>query len=714
MTVKVLTSLDSEAMKRFLRNFVVQNIPSNVLSDPDKSSVGNALLSISAFPISEILVSHLNFQIQESNLETARQRFIVEMLARNNAYNVHNADAAEVILSFTGTSQFSIPKGFKVSSSSGGNTPLIFSTTENGISSFNGTNWVLNLNAINAEFKTENGTTTGVEDFEITLQSTPVVIDNDFLTSGVIVNGLTYTGLSNRINAGPTSRTYTYFHNKDNNLILRFGDNKFGAAVPDNAPWAITYKVGGGLIGNVTPGSITTLEDTTAGLTSVTNNQAATGGNDQENLDEIRVNAVANILVREAALTATDYERIAVEVNGIGKARAIKDIGSTQPPLINLYLTSEGTSFGTPDVAKLAEVEDYFFDKSVLGTTMKAYPATQQQCKVVVDIALESGTNQNEAQNAVENNILNLLYYPTTNFGTTLLVSDINDAANINGVQGPNILECRIIPEIVPASTNEGNPTNPSGVFVRTNSEVALNLIQATGATTFTVTKKIPKMASILAIDSVKDTTNDYTELIGTSTSINVKSIDGFNRVNNTNLGLLTNQYQNYLLVDSNENVFVINSSNATSFTLANNALNHGVGNFDVSAGAYKIVRNFRNKTIEKSGNTRNIIYNTENQFFIDNGLEGDLTLIMAKNDAFFIEIPNGSGSTGTFFESLDKDYAFTLVAGITPLRATPPADTFTFITSEFAGDVIYKRDSDLLTLTSDNVLVKSHYRKEK
>lgn len=715
MVITELLGLDLQGLKNSLRNYIVENISSSVMTDPADSAAGNALLDLIAYPVATAIY-HIDWQINESNLETCTLRSSAERLARNNGYTADSADAAEVDVLFEGTSQFTIPRGFKVNASSSTNEPLVFSTTEAGTAAYDAGSgsWKLTLNCINAEYKTESGITQGVEDFEITLTHEGVIIDSEFLNGGVVVNGLTYIGIANRLEAGPNDRRFIYYHNKDGQLVIRFGDNEFGLRVPDGVVWTVNYKVGGGLSGNVAVGAINALQDSAAGLSSCYNLLPSTGGADEETITQIKVNAINNIKTRQAALTQDDYEDIALEVNGIAKAHAEKDIQNSTPPVINLYLASEGSSFGVPTSSKRSEVLEYFDDKQCLGTTLNVLPATSQNCKVKVEVSLQSGTNQAVAEATIRENILALLDYPNTDFNTTLLHADIQSAANVSGTEGANIKKCYIISQIVEDSDNVTDATW-GDVFIRTNSEKALNVITATGNTTFTVTKKLPHQASVLAVDSVKDTTQNWIQLEGESSSIQTKAIDGVNTLTDNTISVNTNEYQNYLLVDSNQNIFTIVSNTPQTFTLSDNALNQGAGDYDVVSGDYKIVRSFVNRNIEKAGSTRTITYNTENQFFIDNISEGDLTVIMARDDVFYIDVPNGSGSVGTLFESTDADYSFLFTAGSIPFRSIPPADNWTMITSEYNSDITFKRDSDILTFDEESdIEVTSFFRSER
>ncbi len=84
---------------------------------------------------------------------------------------------------------------------------------------------------------------------------------------------------------------------------------------PNNTTLTITYRVGGGINSNVPSGDLTTLPTTVtpavdAGsiLTSVTNNQPARGGKDEEDTIEIKEKAKAFFSTQNRCVTKEDYE----------------------------------------------------------------------------------------------------------------------------------------------------------------------------------------------------------------------------------------------------------------------------------------------------------------------------------------------------------------------------------------------------------------------
>src|SRR5439155_17279775 len=80
-----------------------------------------------------------------------------------------------------------------------------------------------------------------------------------------------------------------YDYDGDRGDTIRFGDGTFGEIPTDGAVFDVTYRVGGGAIGNVAADSITQASTNAQKEDiAVTNPLAATGGDDAEPLDRVR------------------------------------------------------------------------------------------------------------------------------------------------------------------------------------------------------------------------------------------------------------------------------------------------------------------------------------------------------------------------------------------------------------------------------------------
>jgi predicted phage baseplate assembly protein len=140
----------------------------------------------------------------------------------------------------------------------------------------------------------------------------------------VTANGVAWTEAPSLYQQAPSARVFSTLNQPNGNTDILFGDGVEGSTLPtgQNNVQA-NYRVGVGLSGNVTAGSITTLVDRPLGVSGVNNPQAATGGQDAQSVEDIRANAPLSVLTLGRAVSITDYQNFAQAFAGIAKAYAI-------------------------------------------------------------------------------------------------------------------------------------------------------------------------------------------------------------------------------------------------------------------------------------------------------------------------------------------------------------------------------------------------------
>jgi hypothetical protein len=123
---------------------------------------------------------------------------------------------------------------------------------------------------------------------------------------------------------GGSAQVYATLNQPGGNTDILFGDGVEGATLPTGLNnIQASYRIGSGLSGNVSAGSITTLIDRPLGVSGVNNPSAATGGQDPQSVNDIRTNAPLSVLTLGRAVSITDYQNFAQSFAGIAKAYAI-------------------------------------------------------------------------------------------------------------------------------------------------------------------------------------------------------------------------------------------------------------------------------------------------------------------------------------------------------------------------------------------------------
>lgn len=112
---------------------------------------------------------------------------------------------------------------------------------------------------------------------------------------------------------------------------VRAGDGERGqvpvanAENPDTNVIAVEYRFGGGSRGNVAAGAISELLSSLNGIDSgkTTNVFAASGGTDEERLDDAKVRARQTLRARERAVGVDDFELLAKQAGNVRRAKAL-------------------------------------------------------------------------------------------------------------------------------------------------------------------------------------------------------------------------------------------------------------------------------------------------------------------------------------------------------------------------------------------------------
>lgn len=175
--------------------------------------------------------------------------------------------------------------------------------------------------------------------------------------------------------SGPRSRHYTLDYATG---VIAFGDGRRGIVPPEakNSIVAASYRIGGGSLGNVNTGTLTSLGRALAYIESVTNPLPASGGADRETVEEAKSRAPYTIKSRDRAVTAEDYEMLALRASTtLARARCVPD--RTNRGHVTLALVPTGelriedlTRRLVPSNEVLRYVKRYLDDRKLVGTVL--------------------------------------------------------------------------------------------------------------------------------------------------------------------------------------------------------------------------------------------------------------------------------------------------------------------------------------------------------
>lgn len=226
----------------------------------------------------------------------------------------------------------------------------------------------------------------------------------------VKVDNETYSSFDSLYLMSSTDKGYVYRRIDDKNLKLYFGNGLIGYQPNAGATVDVIIRQTDGLDGNVIAGSInssdklyTTENDTTKILDfTVTNVLPSTGGTDEENIEDVRKNAINSLQSLNRLVSKTDYEnlntiipntpilentypllkRSDIKINEILLFFILK-FGDTVFPTRNVYNTFDyNTTFVSKQTTLSIDDEDYYtlFDMNIPSTnySLKENPITDE------------------------------------------------------------------------------------------------------------------------------------------------------------------------------------------------------------------------------------------------------------------------------------------------------------------------------------------------
>ena len=150
-------------------------------------------------------------------------------------------------------------------------------------------------------------------------------LETDAVSGDVRAVWVRWHGAEHLLDSGPADRRYTCERATG---LLRFGDGVHGAIPPAGGLVVATYDSGGGVAGNVAPGTVRELRGGVAYLQSVSNPVAAEGGSEVETLDRVGERGPQRLRHRDRAVAAEDFEWLAREASSaVQQARCLPLMG---------------------------------------------------------------------------------------------------------------------------------------------------------------------------------------------------------------------------------------------------------------------------------------------------------------------------------------------------------------------------------------------------
>lgn len=202
-----------------------------------------------------------------------------------------------------------------------------------------------------------------------------------------------------------------------------FGDGRYGQIPPVDSRIIASYRVGGGIAGNVGAGQITVITNAPQLQllgAKVVNRVAASGGAERETEEHAVKFAPTVFKSMQRAVTAEDYVNLVKLYPGVSKARAEK----TNWNLIKLYIAPTGRGEEPSDILK-QKLKEYFEDKRMLTTLIEIEKPNYQHIKIVADVEVFPHFSKEEVEGEAEAEIFDLFDFEKVDFKQTVFLSKI-------------------------------------------------------------------------------------------------------------------------------------------------------------------------------------------------------------------------------------------------------------------------------------------------
>ena len=479
------TSRDYFSLREDLIRRIKTRLPA--WSGDNPADFGLALVEAFAY-MGDVVNYYVDRVANESYLPTATQRQSILNIAKTYGYSPAGYRPASLTLQFTnsGASPQTLPAGTQVSASvvSGDAVfELIFTTEQSvtvpaAVGEVVGSATVTGFQYEQIADRLENAAV-GVNDIAGELlaissglpEQTYQLLENQVVQNSVEVwvqDGEVFEQwqeVPHIIDFGPNDPVFSITTDANEFQFVVFGDGVSGTIPPANAVIKTRYKFGGGAAGNISTNLVTEIvyipglgpSETAllADAVEVTNTTVGIGGSSPEDNDSIRKNAPLALTALNRAITLKDYAALALQVQGVGKAKAVADIWTS----VNLYVAPQrnvdsidqfpGYSSNPNDTGVLlaewtsleTAVSQFLTDKTQIGVSVTVVPPTYTP--VVVDIFYTKQPQYTEQtiETAIVQQLFDRYSYVNSSFGAIIHPEEIE--ATIRQV--PGVVNAKVI-----------------------------------------------------------------------------------------------------------------------------------------------------------------------------------------------------------------------------------------------------------------------------
>lgn len=444
---RVFTNRDYGSFRTFLLNHL-QSKYSTVFNDLRESHF--AVMAVEMVcKLADEMMFYLDHQYNEALIDTVGERRNIRSIVKLIDYRMRNRTAAIVTLSCI-CDEYS-PNTLTILEDT------VIQTGVEGISfrvlkeySFNGDR-VFTIEAIEGDVREDLFTATGQTSQEyITMFDS--VVDNEEVK--VYIDSILWTEVDSF-----TEVEIGDYYERDNTEDLRvkilFGDGTHGNVPSSGAEVKIQYGTGSGLEGNIGTGKITTsIQGTLSGPpntldVAIVNNSPASGGGEEETVDEARVNAPLSLKATKGLVSKSDYKGFCLAYPGVLAVSISID------PFMNIVVAYiVAANYSIPGVSLLNSLKAAILVEASLGLLIDVRAPVFVYVNVSGVVIVEDTSSLADVTNTV-NAAIKEFFEPVDpiisdkDFGQDIFISDIVSlVASQYGVNHVNVEKLAMAPVV--------------------------------------------------------------------------------------------------------------------------------------------------------------------------------------------------------------------------------------------------------------------------
>jgi hypothetical protein len=364
------TSKDFDALRARLISLVKSVFPD--WADFDVASFGNILLEMFAF-VGDVLTFYQDNLARESRLVTATQRKNVMALAKMLGYRLHGAQAAtaEVQLSLPKppVANVTIPAGTVIRTQEV-TEPVRFQLLSPAVIAAGAQPPRVTAVVEHSKTYTQLFDARGLSDLELHLDFAPYLDGSAIIATP---QGA-FTEVDSFLDSRPNDRHFMVLVDQNDRATVRFGNGVSGTAPTGTV--TVTYKTGGGAIGNVDAERLVVIEGAfkdaygAAVQVAVRNPRPASGGTERQTVASAKLLAPESLRTLTRSVSREDFELNARRLPGVARALMLtaNEDSSIQENAGILYVIPQSKAPGAMPTPALRS--------QVLRQVTEVYPCT--------------------------------------------------------------------------------------------------------------------------------------------------------------------------------------------------------------------------------------------------------------------------------------------------------------------------------------------------